>query len=77
MRFYDPAFAPENEASARLETIAWEAVQEGRKAPIVTAARVGFEDPTHESSVHWLDTRQRLQAAQARWGAGKPTRESS
>ena len=33
-RFYDPAFAVESDAIARLEEIAWGAVQEGRKAPI-------------------------------------------
>ena len=33
-RFYDTAFGAERDAIARLEAIAWDAVQEGRKAPI-------------------------------------------
>ena len=65
-RFYDPAFEVEREAIARLEAIAWEAVQEGRKAPITRAAGRGFADPTYEVSVQWLDTRKRLKAAQKR-----------
>ena len=31
VRFYDPAFEAEREAITRLETIAWEALQDGRK----------------------------------------------
>jgi multimeric flavodoxin WrbA len=68
LRFYDPAFAGERDAIARLEAIAWEAHQEGRKAPITRPAGPDFADPTHELSVQWLDTRARLQAAQQRWG---------
>jgi multimeric flavodoxin WrbA len=67
MRFYDPAFDPERDAIARLEAIAWGAVQEGRKAPVTRAAGPGFDDPAYETSVEWLATRQRLQAAQTRW----------
>ncbi len=67
LRFYDPAFAAENEAIARLETIAWEALQEGRKAPVTRAAGRGFADPSYEISVQWLDTRKRLKAAQKTW----------
>jgi len=66
-RFYDPAFEGEREAIARLETIAWGAVQEGRKAPITQPAGTDFADPTYKVSVQWLDTRKRLKAAQASW----------
>ena len=66
-RFYDPAFAVEADAIARLEDIAWDALQEGRKAPITRAAGRGFADPTYEVSVQWLDARQRLKAAEKRW----------
>ena len=38
--FYDPAFADEHEAIARLEEIAWQAMQEGRKAPITVLQAV-------------------------------------
>jgi hypothetical protein len=67
VRFYDPAFEGEREAIARLETIAWEALQEGRKAPITRPAGRGFADHTYEVSVQWLDTRKRLKAAQKLW----------
>ena len=71
LRFYDPAYAPESEAIARLESIAWEALQDGRKAPITRAAGPGFADPSYEASVEWLATRDRLNAAQERWGDGQ------
>ncbi len=71
LRFYDPAYAPEREAIARLEAIAWDAVQDGRKSPITEPAGLGFMDPTYEASVQWLDTRQRLKAAQERWQDAK------
>lgn len=67
VRFYDPAFEVERAAIDRLETIAWEALQEGRKAPLTQAAGVGFADPSYQISVQRLETRRRLQAAQKRW----------
>jgi multimeric flavodoxin WrbA len=68
VRFYDPAFEVESEAIARIEAIAWDAVQQGRKAPITRPAGAGFADPSYEVSVQWLATRERLQAAQKLWG---------
>ena len=67
-RFYDPAFEGEREAIARLEAIAWDALQKGRKAPITRPAGRSFADPTYEVSVQWLHTRKRLKAAQKCWG---------
>jgi len=67
VRFYDPAFAPESEAISRLEDIAWDAHQEGRKAPITQKAGRGFADPTYQISVEWLETRKRLRLAEKRW----------
>jgi len=66
-RFADPAFDPEREAIARLEAIAWDAYQEGRKAPRTRKAGPEFSDPSYDLSVEWLETRDRLRAAQARW----------
>ena len=68
LRFYDPAFAGESEAIARLEAIAWDALRNGRKAPITRAAGRGFADPSYQVSVQWLETRKRLKAAQKLWG---------
>ena len=44
--FVDPAFAPEKEAIARLEEIAWQGYDKGRKAPITRKAGLGYADPT-------------------------------
>ena len=66
-RFHDPAFQVEHEAIARLEDIAWQALQEGRKAPHTRPAGRGFADPTYQISTEWLDTRKRLRLAQKRW----------
>jgi len=67
-RWADPAYDAEREALARLEEIAWQAVKEGRKAPVTRPAGPGFADPAYPTSVEWLETRERLQAAQAEWG---------
>jgi multimeric flavodoxin WrbA len=66
--FVDPAFRQEDVALARLEQIAWEAYREGRKAPITQKAGPGFADPGYDLSVEWRETRDRLLAAQQRWG---------
>ena len=65
--YEDPAFAQEAEAIARLEAIAWDAYSEGRKAPRTQKAGPGYADPDYELSTEWVQTRQRLQAAQAQW----------
>ena len=67
VRFYDPAYATESDAIARLEDIAWLAHQDGRKAPVTEPAGQGFADPEYKVSVQWLDTRKRLRLAQQRW----------
>ena len=74
-RFLDPAFDSEREAIARLEAIAWQAYAEGRKAPQTRKAGEHFSDPSFDLSIEWLQTRDRLRAAQVRWGAaGTPSR---
>ena len=74
-RFKDPAFEPEQPAIARLETIAWQALQDNRKAPVTRPAGEGFADPGYELSVEWRETSDRLKAAQQRWAeASTPSR---
>jgi len=74
-RFHDPAFTAEQDALARIEDIAWQAYDEGRKSPVTRPAGPGFADPGYETSVQWLDTAARLKAAQARWAdAATPSR---
>jgi multimeric flavodoxin WrbA len=65
--FQDPAFQAEADSLGRLEEIAWQAYQEGRKAPVTQKAGPGFADPDYDLSVEWRDTRDKLLAAQRRW----------
>jgi multimeric flavodoxin WrbA len=64
-RFFDPAYDAEREAIARLEAIAWQAYEEGRKAPLTRRAGDEFADPSYELSVDWLTTRAKLATAAA------------
>jgi multimeric flavodoxin WrbA len=64
--FVDPAFAPEQAAIARLETIAWHAYRDKRKAPLTQAAGPGFADPDYKLSDEWRETRDRIRAAETR-----------
>ena len=65
--FMDPAFQAEVEAITRVEAIAWDAYQEGRKSPVTRKAGPGYADPDYDLSVEWLQTRDRIQQAQAAW----------
>ena len=67
-QFYDPAFAAEKDAIARLEAVAWDAYKQGRKAPVTRKAGTGFADPDYDLSVEWSEASQRLKAAQEEWG---------
>ena len=66
--FMDPAYRAEDPALSRLEAVAWEAYQEGRKAPKTTKAGAGFADPDYDLSTEWLSTKKRLEEAQLQWG---------
>jgi len=65
--FMDPAFRAEDGAISRIEAIAWQAYEEGRKAPVTQKAGVGYADPDYDMSVEWLATKARIDAAQAAW----------
>ena len=65
--FMDPAFKPEAQALDRLEDIAWDAYIEGRKAPVTRKAGPGYADPDYDLSVDWLETKKRVEDAQATW----------
>ena len=71
--FVDPAFRAEDDAIARLESIAWDAYQDGRKAPMTRKAGPGFADPDYDLSVEWIETRERLKQAQDVWADPKTT----
>ena len=64
--FFDPAFAGEREAIARLEAIAWDGYDKDRKAPLTAKAGAGFADPDYDLSVEWRETRDKLIAAEKR-----------
>ncbi|SFM29482.1 flavodoxin family protein [Variovorax sp. OV329] len=73
--FRDPAFHKEADALSRIELIAWEAYEDGRKAPVTRPAGAGFADPGYELSVEWLESRERIRATQAAWNEpGTPSR---
>ena len=63
--FRDPAFAPEKEALARIEQIAWLAYKDERKSPVTRPAGPGHADPDYELSVDWLAAHDAIAAAQA------------
>ena len=65
--FMDPAFRAEDEAISRVEAIAWDAYEEGRKAPITQKAGAGYADPDYDMSVEWLATKGKIEKAQAEW----------
>lgn len=65
--FMDPAFQAEEKALSRVEQIAWEAYQEGRKAPRTRKAGPGYADPDYELSIDWLAAKDRIEKAQAAW----------
>ena len=64
--YFDPAFDAEQPALDRLEAIAWDGYHQDRKAPVTRKAGPGFADPDYDTSVQWLETRERLLAAAAK-----------
>ena len=65
--FVDPLFAPEGEAIARLEAIAWNAYCQGRKAPITRKAGAGFADPNYDLAVDWIAAHDAVVEAENRY----------
>jgi hypothetical protein len=65
--FFDPVYRTEDAAIARLEEIAWQIYQEGRKSPFTQKAGPGYADPDLDLSSEWVATQQRIDAAQRRW----------
>src|SRR4030065_2188195 len=66
--FIGPAFRAEDASIARLEEIAWQAYTEYRKSPFTQKAGPGYADPDYDLSSEWVATKQRIHAAQLRWG---------
>jgi multimeric flavodoxin WrbA len=66
-RFFDPVYEAEQPAIDRLEAMAWQAYEDGRKAPRTAKAGRGYADPSYDLSVEWSATAAALRRAQARW----------
>jgi multimeric flavodoxin WrbA len=62
--FEDPAFRALDDELARIEAVAWEAFDGGRKAPRTRRAGDEFADPDYELSVDWLAARAAIRHAQ-------------
>ncbi|MDQ0142310.1 flavodoxin family protein [Cupriavidus necator] len=65
-RFTDAAYRQEDEALERLERIAWDAYQEGRKAPLTHKAGAGYADPDYDLSDEWRAASEAVRVAQQR-----------
>lgn len=73
--FADPAFDAHRAAIDRLTAIAWDAYDEGRKAPHTHPAGPGFDDPSYRLSDEWRAARDAIDAAaQRQRSAGSPDR---
>ena len=65
-RFYDPAFAVNEAAIAEIIDTAWNGYDVYRKNPRQSLAGEGFANPDAKLPDEWLDTRNRIRAAEAR-----------
>ena len=65
-RFFDPAFAANEEALAAIIATAWNGYDRYRKNPVQRPAGEGFARPDATLPVEWLDTRHRIQEAEKR-----------
>lgn len=62
--FYDPAYDKLAQELDAIEQVAWEAYEDGRKAPRTVKAGPGFADPDYDLSIEWKEARDRLLAAE-------------
>jgi multimeric flavodoxin WrbA len=65
--FMDPAFRAEDQSISRIEALAWDAYEEGRKSPVTRKAGPGYAVPDYDLSVEWLATREKIETAQSAW----------
>ncbi|QOY95687.1 flavodoxin family protein [Massilia sp. UMI-21] len=62
----DPAYESVDDALDGVEQVAWDAYQDGRKAPRTVKAGPGYADPDYDLSIEWQEASERLKAAEAR-----------
>ena len=63
-RFYDPAFETIGQQIADVVDVAWKVYDEYHKSPRKRKAGPGFADPEFELPLEWLETRERIHAAE-------------
>ncbi|HET9220080.1 MAG TPA: flavodoxin family protein [Terriglobia bacterium] len=74
-RFYDPLFDAVQPEIERILEVAWKAYEQGFKSPRYRKAGPGFADPDFELGIEWLETRERIQKAQAEYeDSNRPSR---
>src|SRR3954469_21407648 len=61
--FADPVFAPLQHELQAITDAAWDAYDDGRKAPTTRKAGPGFADPDYDIAVDWLTARDAIDAA--------------
>ena len=66
-RFYDPAFDAVRAELDKVCDVAWDGYVNYRKAPRTRAAGPGYADPTYELSLQWLEAKQHIDDAKARF----------
>jgi multimeric flavodoxin WrbA len=66
-RFYDPAFDVVRAELDKVCDVAWDGYIKYRKAPRTRPAGPGYADPTYELSLQWIETKRRIDDAQARF----------
>jgi multimeric flavodoxin WrbA len=66
-RFYDPAFDSVRDELDRVFEQAWDGYNHYRKSPRTRPAGTGFTDPAYELPLEWIETRQRILDAGARF----------
>jgi multimeric flavodoxin WrbA len=66
-RFYDPAFDDVRDELERVCEKAWDGYIKYRKSPRTRAAGEGFANPAYPLPIEWLETRDRIREADARF----------
>ena len=66
-RFFDPAFDAVRGEIERITEIAWQAYHDSRKSPVTRKAGEGFADPDYDLAIDWLNAREAVLEAQARY----------
>ena len=65
-RAYDPAYEKISAELERVIEVAWDVYRGYKKSPRSQPAGPGFEDPTQNLPVEWLETRRHIQEAERR-----------